>query len=107
MVSELEPTPEGVRLPAPDADDSDRQINTFGGSPADDLEYREAAEFQYVRSETKRILGFFTNRISGIINDISAVAATEENMNELLSILDEGFSELKNQIRQRMTLNND
>ena len=107
LVSELEPTPEGVRLPAPDAGDADKQINTFGGSPADDLEFREAAEFQYVRSETKRILGFFTNRISGIINDISAVAATEENMTELMSILDGGFSELKNQIRQRMTLNND
>ena len=64
LVSEPDPTPEDVRLPAPAAGYEGALIRTYGGAPEEDLEYRGAAEFQYIRSETKRILGYFTDRMT-------------------------------------------
>ena len=102
LVSEPDPTPEDVRLPAPAAGYEGALIRTYGGAPEEDLEYRGAAEFQYIRSETKRILGYFTDRMTGIITDISAAAATEDNLKELMSMLDEGFTTLQNKIMEVM-----
>lgn len=102
LVSEPDPTPEDVRLPAPAPGYEEALIRTYGGAPEGDLEYRGAAEFQYIRSETKRILGYFTDRMTGIITDISDAAATEDNLNELMSMLDEGFTTLQNKIMEVM-----
>ena len=102
LVSEPGPTPEDVRLPAPTLGYEGALLRTYGGAPEEDLEYRGAAEFQYIRSETKRILGYFTDRMTGIITDISAAAATEDNLNELMSMLDEGFTTLQHKIMEVM-----
>lgn len=102
LVSEPEPTPEDVRLPAPALDYDGTPMKSYGGAPEEDLEYRGAAEFQYVRSETRRILGYFTDRMTGIISDISPTTATESNLTELMSMLDEGFTTLRNKIMEVM-----
>ena len=102
LVSKPAPTPQGVNFCPPDSVYDLPPVETYGGVPANDLFLRSSAEFAHVYGETKRTLGYFTNRMSQIIRLITVASSTEQNLNTLLTMLDESFDKIRNDIMEAM-----
>ena len=102
LVSKPAPAPQDVNFCPPDSVYDLPPVETYGGVPANDLFLRSSAEFAHVYGETKRTLGYFTNRMAQIIRLITVASSTEQNLNTLLTMLDESFDKIRNDIMEAM-----